>query len=113
MLLCGIMLSIPSCLLGPSEEPLTIEEFKHFQEKEWSTELLPEERQRAALHSIECAKEQVRRRNWSVAEELLYGGESKCDTPDDPGESSLVRDKEHEIETVIDRQLKDALDKAE
>jgi len=113
LLLFGIMLSIPSCLLGPSEEPLTIEEFKHFQEKEWSTELLPEERQRAALRSIECQKEDARRKNWSVAEELLYGGKSKCDTPDDPGEPSLVRDREHEIETVIDRQLNEALEKAE
>ena len=113
LLLCGIMLSIPSCLSGPKEEPLTFEEWIHFQAKDRRTELLPEAAQRSAQRAIECEKEQARRKNWSVAEELLYDGESKCDAPADPKEPGLVRDKQKEIEAIVDRQLKEALDKAE
>ncbi len=112
LLLCGIMLGIPSCL-GPMEEPLTIEEFKHFQEKERSTELLPQGAQGGALRAIECEKEQERRKNWSTAEHLLDDSKSACDPPDGPKEPAHEMDRRKEIETIVDRQLKEALEKAE
>jgi len=113
LLLFGIILAIPSCLSGPMEESLTAEEWTHFQEKERSTELLPEAAQWSARRYLECEKEQARRKNWSTADHLLDDGDSKCDALGDPGEPSLVRDKQKEIETIVDRQLKEALDKAE
>ena len=98
----------------PSRRNLTLEEEKQLQRQSEYTYSLPREQQDVGRAQVDCNREILERKDWHAGDILLGAAsekKSKCEPFRNATQSDVMKDNRGETDALIDKNLKDALDK--
>jgi hypothetical protein len=116
--ICTMLVSVccSGCLIEPSRRNLTLEEEKQLQKQTEYTYSLPREQQDVGQKQVECNREILEKKDWHAGDILLDSvseKKSKCEPIEKASQSDVMKDNRGTIDAVIDKNLKDALDKSQ
>jgi len=110
--ICTMLISV--CCSGciePSRRNLTLEDEKQLQKEQQAVDLLPREQQGIGRKQIECDREILEEKDWNAGDFLLNAVSEKKSRCEPSTQSDVMKDNRKATDAVIDKNLKDALDK--
>jgi len=116
--ICAILISAGclGCLFEPSRRNLNFEEEKLLQKQTEYTYSLPRDQQGIGQRQVECNRENLERKNWHAGDILLNAAsenKSDCNSFEKATRSDVMKENRGAIDAVIDKNLKDALEKSQ
>jgi hypothetical protein len=101
------------CLFEPPKRTLTLEEEMMLKKQAEQTYSLPIDRQGLAQQQVECNREILEEKDVAEHDILLnILSDRKCEALEQTTQSGVLKDNGRMIDAVIDKNLKDALDKS-
>jgi hypothetical protein len=116
--ICAILISASclGCQFEPSRRNLNLEEEKQLQKQTEYTYSLPRDQQGIGQRQVECNRETLEKKDWHAGDILLgaaYEKKSNCNLFEEATPFDVMKENRGTIDAVIDKNLKDALEKSQ
>ncbi len=112
----AIAATLAGCMVEPSHRTLTPDEERRLQKQEQDVNTLPEDQRDLGRRQAECNREILETKDQHTGDCLsnifFSNTMSKCEQPEPPKDPPSMNENRKKTVDVIDRNLKDALDKA-